>query len=194
MPATVGAWFITFRNPQQQSDGRCNVIAKAERDKSRPYGWRHCPLYTNPYSEKKISQTHVMNKFNKKAILSMRTVDICRWVGVRCQKTLIFGITFKILIISLIDCFDANKNKNQFQEPPFLESKSAASCRWNRCFLHQEPSLFEIKSAEWSSFLLSSVFKDAALCHADLANYQFWFSISLKIAKIIFLYNISSSG
>ena len=70
-----------------------------------------------------------MNKFNKKAILSMRTVDICRWVGVRCRKTLIFGITFKILIISLIDCFDTNKNKNQFQEPPFLKAKSAASCR-----------------------------------------------------------------
>ena len=68
-----------------------------------------------------------MNKFNKKAILSMRTVDICRWVGVRCQKTLIFGIRQKELKINVIDFFDTNKNMNRFQEVPFLDDKTAAS-------------------------------------------------------------------
>ena len=70
-----------------------------------------------------------LNKFNKKAILSMRTVDICRWVGVRCQKTLIFGIRQNELKINVIVFFDTNKNMNQFQEPLFLEAKTYVSCR-----------------------------------------------------------------
>ena len=33
--------------------------------------------YTQILIQRKISRTHVMNKLNKKAILSMRTADIC---------------------------------------------------------------------------------------------------------------------
>ena len=70
-----------------------------------------------------------MNKFNKKAILTAHTVDICRRIVFRWQKTLIFVITCKVLGISEIKAFDADKNTNQFQEPPFLEAKTAASYR-----------------------------------------------------------------
>jgi len=70
-----------------------------------------------------------MNKFNKKTVLTAHTADICRRIVFRWQKTLIFGITCKALGISEIKAFDADKNTNQFQEPPFLEAKTAASCR-----------------------------------------------------------------
>ena len=171
----VGAWFITFLNSlgNRQSSKRRDVIYHVPSQRRV-----HCATYLF---------LGYANKINKRAVLATNTADICRQVVVQCRKTLNFGITRKMLIIRTVDFFDTKKKTKQFQEPPLLEAKSAASCRWNRCFLHQEPSLFEIKSAEWSSFLLSSVFKDAALCHADLANYQFWFSISLKKAKMIFL-------
>ena len=52
--------------------------------------------------------------------------------------------------------------------------------------------LLERKSTEWSCFQLFSILKDAALCHAYLANHRFCFSVSLKTAKIIFLYYTSS--
>ena len=70
-----------------------------------------------------------MNKFNKKTVLTAHTVDICRRIVFRCKKTLIFIITCKALGINEIKAFDADKNTNQFQEPPFLEAKTAASCR-----------------------------------------------------------------
>ena len=70
-----------------------------------------------------------MNKFNKKAVLTANTADICQRIVVRCKKTHIFIITCKALGISEIKAFDADKNTNQFQEPPFLEAKTAASCR-----------------------------------------------------------------
>ena len=73
--------------------------------------------------------TTYANKLNKKAILTARTADICRCVVVRCRKTLVFGITHKVLIISIITLFNADKIKKQFQEPPFLESNSYVSCR-----------------------------------------------------------------
>ena len=69
------------------------------------------------------------NKFNKKAVLTTHTVDIYRHVILRCRKTLISGITSKTLLISEIKDFDADKNTNQFQEPPFLGSETAVSCR-----------------------------------------------------------------
>ena len=110
------------------------------------------------------------NKINKTHVLSMHTADICQRVIVWWQKTLIFGIRWKILIIRAVGVFDADKNRNQFQELPLLDAKTYVSCRWNRRFLHQEPPFFEIKSTEWSAFLLWSVLEDVALCHADLAN------------------------
>ena len=69
------------------------------------------------------------NKFNKKAVLSIHTADICRHVVVRWRKTLFWGVTYKTLVISEINDFDADKNKNQFQEPPFLEANTYVSCR-----------------------------------------------------------------
>ena len=144
--------------------------------------------YTQILIQRKISRTHVMNKLNKKAILSMRTADICYHLVLCWRKTPVFGITWKTLIISMIVVFNVNKNKNHFQEAAFLEAKSAAYCRWNRCFLHQELPFFERKNAKWGCFHLSSVFKDTVLCHADLANHCFLFSISLKVAKVNFIY------
>ena len=102
--------------------------------------------YTQILIQRKISRTHVMNKLNKKAILSMRTADICYHLVLCWRKTPVFGITWKTLIISVIVVFNVNKNKNHFQEAAFLEAKSAACCRWNRCFLHQELPFFERKS------------------------------------------------
>ena len=131
-----------------------------------------------------------MNKINKKAVLTANTADICQRVVIRWQKTLIFGITWKMLIISMIDCFNVYENANQFQEPMFLAPKTAVSCRWNCPFLHQEASLCEQKSMELDWFYLLPVLEDVVLCHADLANYRFWFSRLLKIAMMIFLYDI----
>ena len=128
------------------------------------------------------------NKINKKAILSIHTADICRQVVVCSRKTLIFGITQKALKIRVICFFDADKNQKQFQEPPVLESNSYVSCRWNRPFYHKEPPFFDRKSMEWSLFLLYALPEEVILCHADLANRRFWFSISLKIAMMIFIY------
>lgn len=68
-----------------------------------------------------------MNKFNKKAVLTIHTADIRRRVVVRERKTLIFGIRQKELKINVIDFFDTNKNMNRFQEVPFLDDKTAAS-------------------------------------------------------------------
>ena len=73
--------------------------------------------------------TAYANKFNKKTILSMHTADICRHVVVRWRKTLFWGVTYKMLVISEINSFDDDKNKNQFQEPPFLEANTYVSCR-----------------------------------------------------------------
>ena len=129
-----------------------------------------------------------MNKFNKKAILSIHTADICRHIVVRWRKTLVFDITYKALIISVINRFYVYKNKNQFQEPPVLESNSYVSCRWNRPFYHKEPPFFRGKSMEWSLFLLYALPEEVILCRADLANRRFWFSILLKIAMMIFIY------
>ena len=70
-----------------------------------------------------------MNKVNKKAVLNIHTADICRRIVVKLRKTLILGITRKALIINRINGFDACKNTNQFQEPPFLEAKTYVSCR-----------------------------------------------------------------
>lgn len=69
-----------------------------------------------------------MNKFNKKAILTAHTADICRRVVFRCRKTLVFGIIYNTLVINLIDFFDGDKHTNQFQELPFLEAKTTVSC------------------------------------------------------------------
>ena len=112
-----------------------------------------------------------MNKFNKKAILSIHTADICRHIVVRWRKTLVFDITYKALIISVINRFYVYKNKNQFQEALFLGSKTAVSCRWNRRFLHQKPLLLKVKSTEWSSILLLSLPENVVLCHVDLSNH-----------------------
>ena len=49
----------------------------AERDKSRPYGWRNIN-----YKHGKYTSVYV-NKLNKKAVLSMHTANICRRVVVR---------------------------------------------------------------------------------------------------------------
>ena len=82
------------------------MITKVEHDKSHP------SIYAN--------------KFNKKAILTAKTDDICQRVVVRWQKTLVFCVTFKLLIISEINAFNADNKWNQFQEPPFLDPKIAA--------------------------------------------------------------------
>ena len=71
----------------------------------------------------------IANKFNKTAVLTANTADICRHIVVRWQKTLVFDVTCKMLIMRMIDCFDADGNKNQFQEPPFLEAETCVSCR-----------------------------------------------------------------
>ena len=131
-----------------------------------------------------------MNKINKKAVLIANTANIRKRVVIRWQKTLVFGITWKMLIISMIDCFNVYENANQFQEPMFLEPKTVVSCRWNRPFLHQEASLCEQKSMELDWFYLLPVLEDMVLCHADLANHRFWFSRLLKTAMMIFLYDI----
>ena len=52
------------------------------------------------------------NKFNKKAVLSMHTADICRRVVVWLRKMRIFSIACKILIIKAVGVFDADK-KNE---------------------------------------------------------------------------------
>ena len=135
-----------------------------------------------------------MNKINKKAVLTANTADICQHVVLRWRKTLVFGITWKMLIISMIDCFDVYENVNRFQEPMFLEPKTAVSCRWNCPFLHQEASFFERKSMELDSFYLLPVLEDVVLCHTYLANHRFWFSRLLKTAMMIFLYDIFVSG
>ena len=106
-----------------------SFIVMAERDKSRPYGSRNA-IYDSCNTIYKYGNSHVnvMNKINKKAVLSMHTADICRRVVVCLQKMLIFAITRKMLIISAIALFNADKNKNQFQEPPFLAFNSYVSC------------------------------------------------------------------
>ena len=68
-----------------------------------------------------------MNKFNKKAVLTIHTADICRRVVVRWLKTLILGIRQNELKINVIVFFDTNKNMNRFQEVPFLDDNTAAS-------------------------------------------------------------------
>gem|GEM_PF-1565368 len=70
-----------------------------------------------------------VNKVNKKAVLTTHTADICRQAAFRWRKTLIFDITHKKLVIREIKCFDVDNKMNLFQEPPFLEVKTAASCR-----------------------------------------------------------------
>ena len=67
------------------------------------------------------------NKFNKKAILTARTADICRRIVIRWRKTLFWSITQKALVINEINVFDADKNKTHFQEPPFIEANTAVS-------------------------------------------------------------------
>ncbi len=52
----------------------------------------------------------------------------------------------------------------------------------------KEPPFFERKSMELGLFLLFSVLEDVVLCHADFTNHRFYFSISLKTAKVIFIY------
>ena len=116
-----------------------------------------------------------MNKVNKKAVLSIHTADICQRVIIQLRKTLFWSITRKALIINRINGFDACKNTNQFQEPPFLEAHSYVSCRWNRCFYHKEPPLFERKSVEWDCFQHLSLLENAVFCNADLANHRFYF-------------------
>ena len=128
------------------------------------------------------------NKVNKKAVLTTKTDDICQRVVVRWQKTLVFCVTFKLLIISEINAFNADNKWNQFQEPPFLDPKTAASCRWNRPFQAKEPQLSERKSMEWGCFQLLSVLKDEILCNVDFANHHPWFSISQKNTTVNFLY------
>ena len=113
--ASVGAWFITFRNIQWTNSSRNGLSAEAERDKSCPYGWCHCPVYENPSSKGNLSQIYIMNKFNKTAVLTTNTADIRQHIILHWQKTLVFGITRKALIISVIYVFNAGKNKNKFQ-------------------------------------------------------------------------------
>ena len=126
------AWFITFRFSVESiawAPAWFFVSREiAERDKSRPYGWRHFAVYAKEALEKNLPRTGVMNNINKKAILSIHTSDICRHIIVRWRKTLIFCIKQKALIIRVINVFIADKNTNQFQEPPLLESKTTASC------------------------------------------------------------------
>ena len=85
------------------------MITKVEHDKSHP------SIYAN--------------KFNKKAVLSIHTADICRRVVLRWRKTLVFSIKHKTLTISVIDFFNESKNTNQFQEAPILGSKPTVSYR-----------------------------------------------------------------
>ena len=92
--------------------------------------------------------TIYMNKFNKRAVLTRHTADICRRVARWWQKTLFWSITHKILVISVINEFNTYKNTNQLQELSFLDAKTYVSYRWNRRFLHQEPPFFERKSME----------------------------------------------
>ena len=106
----VGVWFLTFRKPTKNNP--TGVATWLPRQNAI----NHAPLI-------------YANKFNKMAVLTMHTANICRHIVFRWQKTLIFGITWKILIIRAINNFNADKNRCQFQEPPFLESKTAASCR-----------------------------------------------------------------
>jgi len=70
-----------------------------------------------------------MNKFNKKAVISMHAANICQLIAFRLQKTLIFAITYNMLTINVIDLFNEYKKTNQFQEVPFLTSKTGVSCR-----------------------------------------------------------------
>ena len=83
------------------------------------------------------------------------------------------------------------KKTNQFQEVPFLTSKTGVSCRYNRCFQRKEQSLFPIKSTKLSLFQLLSILKDSVCCYADCVNPCPWFSISLKTVKRNFLYEMS---
>ena len=63
---------------------------------------------------KDLCQTGVMNKFNKRAILTANTGSIRRRIIVPMRKTQFWGFTYKTLVISEINNFDADKNKNQF--------------------------------------------------------------------------------
>ena len=91
----------------------------------------------------------------------------------------------------VINTFGLYKNKNLFQEPLLLESNTFVSCQENHRFQPQEPPLFERKSMELAGFQLLSVLEDMVLCHADLANHRFWFSISHKTVTVNFLYHAS---
>ena len=42
--------------------------------------------------------------------MTMNTANICQCVTLRLQKTLVFSITHKYLIINPIDCFNSTQN------------------------------------------------------------------------------------
>lgn len=59
----------------------------------------------------------------------MHTANICQPLPFDYKKTLIFAITYNMLTINVIDLFNEYKKTNQFQEVPFLTSKTGVSCR-----------------------------------------------------------------